>query len=244
MVSVFFFKVSRKVRWQMSYILEKHGLLMAFREGRQNALEEVYQAYSNGVAAFLKGGFAFKSRGEVFTFKGYRSPSDLQDALQETFCRAFSREARLAYDGLHPYHPYLLTIARNLTIDHFRRHVREVYEPVSGQKNRILALENAEPQGKSPEEQLLSREISTLVQTFYEELNETEKQILKVYFLSEDGQRQAARTLSMTRHQLRKAIARIRKRLQMRLTLEGYLEKQHSRQMKSVMVLLGAISMR
>ena len=82
----------------MTLLREDRQLLHRFRRGEAEALAAVYRAYVDQVAGFLRGGFAFKSKGEPYTFAGFRSPSDLQDALQETFCRAFSERARLAYE--------------------------------------------------------------------------------------------------------------------------------------------------
>ena len=63
-------------------------------------------------------------RGRTLRFGGYAQPFDLDNALQETFVRAFKESARVGYDGLHPYKNYLLAIARNLVLDEFRN--REV----------------------------------------------------------------------------------------------------------------------
>ena len=115
-------------------LAQNRELIEGFREGRREALEVVYDAYANRVAAFLRGGFSFRSKGKLYAFKGVRCPSELQDLVQESFCRAFSEKPRRAYDGIHPYGAYLLTITRNLMIDNFRRNVKEVYEPIDGDR--------------------------------------------------------------------------------------------------------------
>ena len=98
----------------MSLLVEDRRLLEEFRRGTPQALERVYAHYVDHVAAFLRGGFTFSSGGQLIRFKGLQSPSELQDVLQETFCRAFHPRARVSYDGIHPYAPFLLTIARTL----------------------------------------------------------------------------------------------------------------------------------
>src|SRR5262245_56542135 len=108
----------------MSLLLEQRALLDRFRRGERLALEEVYRHYAPEVAAFLQRGFTFMSGGRHLRFAGYRQPFDLDNALQETFVRAFKESARLGYDGLNPYKSYLLAIARNLVLDELRR--REV----------------------------------------------------------------------------------------------------------------------
>src|SRR3954468_8581722 len=108
----------------MSLLIERRELLDRFKRGERRALEEVYRHYAPEVAAFLQRGFTFSSAGRPLHFRGYAQPFDLDNALQETFVRAFKESARLAYDGLHPYKSYLLAVARNLVLDEFRN--REV----------------------------------------------------------------------------------------------------------------------
>jgi len=60
----------------------------------------------------LAGGVAFSVTGD------YHGAADV---VQEVFVRALSEKARTSYDGLRPYRPYLLRIAKNLMIDRARR---------------------------------------------------------------------------------------------------------------------------
>src|SRR5687768_6138410 len=101
----------------MTLFLERRELLARFRAGERPALEETYRFYAPVVANFLSRGFTFKSGESTLRFQGYRDAFDLDNALAETFVRAFREAARLGYDGLNPYKNYLLTIARNLSID-------------------------------------------------------------------------------------------------------------------------------
>ena len=105
-------------------LVEKRELRERFRAGQRAALEEVYRHYAPEVAPFLSRGFGFNSRGRALRFTGYAQPFDLDNALQETFARAFKESARLGYDGLHSYKNYLLAIARNFVLDELR--TREV----------------------------------------------------------------------------------------------------------------------
>src|SRR5688572_23850729 len=98
----------------MTLFLERRELLARFRAGERPALEETYRHYAPIVATFLSRGFTFKSGDQTLRFAGYAEPFDLDNALAETFVRAFRESARLGYDGINPYKNYLLTIARNL----------------------------------------------------------------------------------------------------------------------------------
>src|SRR5262245_2887190 len=97
------------------------ALVAAFRRGDRTALEQVYWAYVNEVERVLRRGVA------ASRLQGHGlSAPDVHDLLHETFVRAFEERARLAYDGLRPYAPFVCTIARNLVIDAVRKHNREV----------------------------------------------------------------------------------------------------------------------
>ncbi len=83
-------------------------LLRRFREGERDALARVYRFYFDDVYRLA-----------------HRTDADRLDFVQDVFIKAFTREARLAYDGLRPYKPFLLQIARNLRVDWARRASRE-----------------------------------------------------------------------------------------------------------------------
>src|SRR5437763_656168 len=102
-------------------LVERRELLDRFRVGQQSALAEVYRHYRPELVAFLSRGFSFRSGERTLSFRGYTQPYDLNNAVQETFARAFKESARLGYDGLRSYKWYLLTIARNFVIDEFRQ---------------------------------------------------------------------------------------------------------------------------
>src|SRR5438045_884131 len=83
-------------------------------------MEVVYRHYVKGVSHFMQKGFSFRSTDKFFFFKGYRSPFDLHNAVQEVFRRAFEERARLSYNGVNSYSNWILAIARNMIINQFR----------------------------------------------------------------------------------------------------------------------------
>src|SRR5262249_32137280 len=105
----------------MTVFVRDRRLLVAFRAGDRDALELVYSHYVRPLASFLQGGFAFRSKGEPRHFRGIRSAYELDNASQEVFARAFTPQARTAYDGIRPYFNYLCAIAKNYVIDEARR---------------------------------------------------------------------------------------------------------------------------
>src|SRR5690242_17666024 len=104
----------------LTLLLSERQLLERFRSGERRALEDVYRHYVRPVSEFLSRGFTFSSRDRTLRFRGYTQPFDLDNAIQETFTRAFKDSARIGYDGLNSYKNYLFAIARNLVIDEFR----------------------------------------------------------------------------------------------------------------------------
>ena len=104
----------------MSWLQRQPKLVVRFREGERDALAGVYWAYVKKVADLITFGFTTRSTPPA-RVEGLQEAQAQRDALQEVFVRAFARPARLAYDGLRPYGPYLLQIGRNLRIDQLRR---------------------------------------------------------------------------------------------------------------------------
>jgi RNA polymerase sigma-70 factor, ECF subfamily len=100
----------------LTVFLDNKPLLEAFKSGGADAIRRVYRHYINDVERFVRAKLAAPG-GVDF---------DLQrDVVQEIFIRAFSPNARLAFDGERPYKPYLLSISRNIVIDFVRKRGRE-----------------------------------------------------------------------------------------------------------------------
>jgi RNA polymerase sigma factor (sigma-70 family) len=105
----------------MEILTNDPDLLRRFREGDRQAMAEVYWATVDKVERLLR-----KRLSAAGVAWASSSASDLEDLVQEVFIRAFTPQARLGYDGLRPYLPYLFTIARNTIIDWWRRRGREI----------------------------------------------------------------------------------------------------------------------
>src|SRR5215471_13429992 len=90
-------------------------LLARFRAGDRDALEVVYRAYVAKISEIAAQGFRSAGKGGAVPALG-RRPADLADAVQEIFIKAFSRTARMSFDGARDFGPYLGRIARNVMI--------------------------------------------------------------------------------------------------------------------------------
>ena len=195
-------------------------LLEGFRAGEPTALRDVYRRYAQDVSKQLRFGFSFDSRGRAHRFVGYSSAFDLQDALHETFRRAFEPRARQGYDGIRPYGPYLRTIARNVVLRTFRK--REISFPAidddDAGKPAVTAWGD---EGPSPEQTVASAEVRTLVQNFLGTLSGDERRLLEVRFIEGKSQRDAAEILGMGRQQVRSREAKLRVALVRYLKAQG-----------------------
>src|SRR4029079_2849064 len=102
--------------------------LARLQAGDRDALETVYRAYVGRISAIVTNGFRIAATGGAVAGLG-RRPSDLADAVQEVFLKAFSRGARASFDGTRDFGPYVASIARNVMIDRARRSGRELLLP-------------------------------------------------------------------------------------------------------------------
>jgi RNA polymerase sigma-70 factor (ECF subfamily) len=191
--------------------LARRDLLERFRAGERAALEAVYRHHAPDVARHLRHGFTLGR----FHFAGYSQPFDLDNAVQETFARAFKESARVAYDGLRPFGAWLFSIARNLVIDDLRE--------------RRLALEpflqpDAEAADAAPEEELLRHELRRLYYDFVEQLDGRERAFFLLRFEEQRTQVEAGRACGLSHMQARTREKRLRRQFLAHMQRGGYLQ--------------------
>jgi RNA polymerase sigma-70 factor, ECF subfamily len=193
----------------MSYLRQQPELLHRFREGERDALAEVYQAYLPRLSQLLRRGFVLRSDGTKIP--GLTSADDLADVVQEAFTRAFKREARLAYDGLRDYWPYLATTARNIVVSRHRRAGAELlsFDPRTALTERYVA--EFEPgQEEAPWLDARSLEIA---RTYVSGLDEPLRGVHATRYVEALSQRDAAARLGMSRPKVRKLEDKLRRGL-------------------------------
>jgi RNA polymerase sigma factor (sigma-70 family) len=187
-------------------------LLEGFRQGTQDALREVYRQHADAIARQLRYGFSFSSSGRAHRFVGYASAFELHDALHETFARAFEPQARLRYDGIRPYGPYLKAIARNVVLRAFR--AREISFPMIGEEGDPGPTRHlADAAADSPEQIVGRRETRELVQGFLQTLEAQERTLLRLRFVEGKSQRDVAGLMGLGRQQVRSREEKLRERL-------------------------------
>lgn len=198
------------------------ALLDAFRKGDPAALSKVYWEYVDAVAAVVRHGFIVDASGRV---RGEPDPADQRDVVQEVFSRAFSEKARLSYDGINPYRPYLLRICKNLMIDRARA------------RSRIVALEEQDRSGRPIDEWLADdtlpdepnldtdpewRAQVAVTSAFVATLDAEAKQFVKLRYEEQKSQYEVADLMGVTRRRVRTLEDRVEKGLRKALAQKGH----------------------
>lgn len=210
-------------------LVEDRALLDGFRRGDKKALLTVYRHYVADVTRFLSRGFTFTSGGSPCSFRGFRGGYEVEAAVQEVFRRAFEERARNAYDGIHPYRPYLLRIARNAVINdlkaknpilfRFRAGGPVVLEPAE----EDTGIEAQPALTKSPEEELEVQEVAKLVTAFKEKLDDRSRGVFEHRFENGRSAEKAGAELGLTRSQVRTTETKLKKAFLAHMQASGYL---------------------
>lgn len=221
----------------MSLLSSDRELLKRFRLGEQEALAQVYREYAPAISAFLARGFSFSSKGRTLQFNGYHQPFDIENAVQETFVRAFSERARLAYDGLSPYKSYIMAVARNLVLSELRRRevamsqlVKVVDDGAADAAVEKLARGEAEspiagaPPSLNGEVEFLHQELKRLYRAFVDELKPEHREFFVARFEQRLTQVEAGKRAGLSHMQARTLEKKLRKRFLSFMQSRGYLE--------------------
>lgn len=197
-------------------VFEGHrARLDGFRRGEREVLALVYDHYVDVVATLVLRGF---SSGEPpVRVPGVTAAEGQADLVQESFLKAFAPDARLAYDGLSPFRPWLLRIARNLMIDRGRRSGRLV---VSSEVANA-SVEEAEPLPAAPEEELEWKRLREATVAFCATLDPALRRFVQLRFEEGVSQAGVAEALGMTRRKVRTLEQWVRDALRQHLESTG-----------------------
>jgi RNA polymerase sigma-70 factor (ECF subfamily) len=182
-------------------------LLAGFRAGKSDVLARVYHALVDDVFKLVALGFV-TANGAI---RGERDPDEQRAIIQEVFVKAFGERARTGYDGVRPYRPYLLTIARNVMIDRARERSSEQGRASEIDVDAIIASDAAIPGvvEESDEQQRLRARTAAYIEGLDAEL----KKIVALRFEQELSQEDVAAELGITRRRVRTLEARVIKGL-------------------------------
>lgn len=202
----------------MTVFAGNRSLLDLFRRGEREALATVYRFYVNAVEAVVRCGFTLEARGACIP--GVREPECQRDLVQEVFLRGFAERARLAYDGLSPYRPYLLRIAKNLLIDRGRKAGRLI--GVADLTDADAAHPDLSPvQEAGLEEELQWQTLREAARDFCATLEPDVQRYVRLRFEEEKSQVEVAQLMGVTRRRVRTWESLVRQGLRRHLQRRG-----------------------
>lgn len=194
--------------------------LRRFREGAPEVMGEVYRAHAEPLARAMRA-VAFRGRG----FAHLQGALEVENAVLETFARAFEPRTRLSYDGVRPYGQFLIGIARNVVLEQSRS--REVVVGLGPQDEGSSVnweLGSVSGEGGGVEQQLEDQEVEALLRSFKEALAPQERELFELRFTEGLAQESAAERVGLTRIQVRRREKGLKQRLLGFLQERGYLQ--------------------
>ncbi|MCB9654388.1 MAG: sigma-70 family RNA polymerase sigma factor [Deltaproteobacteria bacterium] len=208
----------------MSIFQGNRALLDGFRAGQASALSLVYKAYVRDVATLIRRGFVLDTNIRV---PGESDRERQRDVLQDVFVRAFHPSARLAYDGIRPYRPYLLRMAKNVLIDRARKLSREERVGLEGDIGAGEGVGNIDHiintntgfciDSGHPDERMHWDRLRTHVRTYLDSLDEQGRQLVELRFERGMSQLEVLQVMKVSRWTVRalerKVLAGLRRHL-------------------------------
>ena len=186
---------------------QDRALLTAFREGRSDVLERVYHELVDDVFRLAALGFATKAG----AIRPERDRDEQRAIVQDVFVRAFADRARAAYDGVRPYRPYLLTIARNVMIDRARARTSEHARTSEVDVDTIIAADA--PISGDIEEDDAQKYLRERATEYLATLDAEARAFVQLRFDRDLSQADVAAQLNTTRRRVRTLEARVIKGL-------------------------------
>jgi RNA polymerase sigma factor (sigma-70 family) len=206
----------------LSLLTEDRRLLSRFRAGERESMEIVFRHYAPQLSALLVRGLSTRG-GRIRP----TSPFEIGAVVQEAFARAFTEKARASYDGAADYLQYLAAIARNELLNQ-QRSREDAAEAQALELHLDSQLSGAAPVAApppSPEVAAEERELQGLVNTFLEAREPRERDVYRARFEQVMTQEEAAAALGLTRIQVRRVEAKLRRDLFAHLRAAGYLDR-------------------
>lgn len=146
-----------------------HELVMAYRDGHEIAFEALVKRYKTRVY------------NTIFHIVRERSadPQFLaQDLTQDTFIKVVDSVKSGKYREENRFLPWLLRIARNLAIDHYRRVKRVPTVSLEVVTNAFDGATDYEPAAESLIDLQIKQETHVLLRSYIEQLPETQREVL------------------------------------------------------------------
>ncbi|MDD9932656.1 MAG: sigma-70 family RNA polymerase sigma factor [Myxococcales bacterium] len=202
-------------------------LLQAFRMGERPALRTVYLHYVDDVFALARHGFLLSGT-PPRRIPGESDGERVRDTVQQVFVRAFARRARMAFDGVRRYRPYLLTIAKNLCVDLARRAGRELpaSEPAHAGGTTLDQLIERDAAVPCPEDDMHFRTLAEATRAYLSEQTRELKNFVELRFEQELSQYEVMEAMGVTRRRVRTLEATTLQGLRRYLSRRGLLRDE------------------
>ncbi|MBT6808482.1 MAG: sigma-70 family RNA polymerase sigma factor [Flavobacteriales bacterium] len=147
----------------------------------------IYQSDQDLVKLYLNGSEAAfetlirKHKDKVFAFilSKIKNYNLAHDVFQDTFIKVINSLKRGKYNEEGKFVPWVMRIAHNLVIDHFRRQKKTRSIAPTDDFNIFDVISNEE---KNAEENMITDQITSDVRKLIEELPEDQKEVLKMRY--------------------------------------------------------------
>lgn len=179
----------------MTFFDGRRDRLDAFRAGDRATLEALFRESVDDVSLLIRRGFRLDARSLVV--RGIADAEREKELVQEVFLRAFASRARLAYNALFPFRPYLLQIARNLLIDEWRKQGHERLEASTVELEAAATLE------VPADELLASRTLEAATTAWRQRLSPDLREFIRLRFEVGLSQADLAAHLKVSRRAVR-----------------------------------------
>lgn len=197
---------------------EDAGLWDRFRAGDAEALATIYRAHVDEVVRAVR---AVLRDCAAPTAPYDQLAGDLADVVQEAFTKAFTPEARHRFDHQRAFRPYLLQIARNAAVDHWRARRRHVL--VDGDRLAEHLIHDQEVSAR--DDDWAGADIVAVVERFVGSMSPQERRGYEALYVRGLSQREAAVELGVGRQVVRTIEGRLRAGLERALARSGHVEK-------------------
>jgi RNA polymerase sigma factor (sigma-70 family) len=185
-------------------------LLRKFRQGDRQVLVDIYKEHGEAVYRYLR--------------DRLRSAADARDLAQEVFITAFKEDTRLRFSGTSSIQSFLLGIAKNLVMHHFR--ANRVRDAGADQVGRSMELDEQEV--PSVDHEIEHKEVGKIMDGFLAELGERERDFFNKHMVERPPRRVTAEFFAMSEDQVRYLERKLRDKALKYLKRIGYLESAGS----------------
>ncbi len=144
-------------------------LIALYKTGDENGLAQLIERHKNRVYTYI--------------FSKLKDEELANDVFQDTFVKVINTIKTKRYNEEGKFLPWVMRIAHNLVIDHFRREKR--MPTISSTQNDYELFDNIRGAERNVENQIIHEQIENDLHKLIEYLPEEQKEVLKLRHYSE-----------------------------------------------------------